>query len=576
MSGSPESGRPADARDPSGSGGALPADPSAETEVGRTFNRLSEEFVECLLRHHPVMATQAGLHDYDDKLPADTPDGYRERAAWLRDLEQRLVASVPWAELAPTPQVDFALLRSRIAGLRADLEEIRMHTRNPVLFPETALQSVYFLMSRAFAPLEERKEAILARMTAIPEYLEAARANLEQVPAIFAEIATEVSGSGVTFMEEVTHELIRAFPGEAERIEHAGGLARRGFARYQEFVRQELGPRIGGSFAIGERWMNYKLEREHMVPVDAAGLEEVGREHIAALNTHLDMEAARLDPGTNWREQIRAAKRRHPEPLRLGEAYEAEVERARRFVEQKRLAPIPAGRLELRDTPMYDRLIVPHATYEPPAPFDPDPTGSFTITPIDLSRSPEEREEQLEAHNYLALTLVVVHEAWPGHHLQRSHALAGGSRLRRIADSAVFAEGWAHYCEELMGDEGFFLDPATRLYQLKDQLWRACRVVIDAGLQTGRMTIEQAVHLLETEATLAHADAVSEVRRHVLMPTQPMSYLIGKEMLLELRAEARKRLGSRFKLHDFHAALLASGTIPVALVREEIWGRLGE
>src|SRR6476660_1345187 len=116
----------------------------------KTFSALTEEFVECVMRHNPVVATEVGIHDYDHKLPDDSPDGFRERSAWLRDLEQRLVASVPWEELPAPQRIDYALLRSRIAAMRADLEEIKVHAHNPALFPEMALRGLYILMTRPF------------------------------------------------------------------------------------------------------------------------------------------------------------------------------------------------------------------------------------------------------------------------------------------------------------------------------------------------------------------------------------------------------------------------------------------
>jgi uncharacterized protein (DUF885 family) len=127
-----------------------------------------------------------------------------------------------------------------------------------------------------------------------------------------------------------------------------------------------------------------------------------------------------------------------------------------------------------------------------------------------------------------------------------------------------------------MWEQGYFTaDPLTRLFQLRDLLFRACRVVVDMALHSGRMTPEQAADYLAAEVMLDPALAAIEVKRYCMTPTQPSSYLLGKIQILELRAEAQRKLGARFNLHDFHAALLASGTIPLALVREELWPRLG-
>jgi uncharacterized protein (DUF885 family) len=540
-------------------------------ETVKTFSALGEEFVEVFMRQHPVEATGAGIHDYDAQLPDDSPNGMRERTHWLRDIEQRLVASVPWKELPLEHRVDYALLRARIAGLRADLEEIKIHARNPGLYPETALRGIFYLLARPFAPLEERKEAILARMLAVPDYLKAVRPNLTQIPDAWLGIASEINLSAPMFVDEVMRTLVKSFPGEAERIEHAAERARIGFLQYQEFLDRDLEPKIGGSYVLGERWMNFKLEREHLLDLDCARLEALGREHVERTRVMLEEEARQIDPSRDWRAQIADAKKRHPEPLRLLDAYTAEVGRARRFLAEKRLAPVPAGeKLRVIETPVFERATTPYAAYLPPAPFDEDQTGHVFVTPVDPARRKEEQEQQLQGHNYASLPVITAHETYPGHHLQLCHANRAGSRLRRLANSDVFAEGWALYCEDLMYENGFFLDRISRLYQLKELLWRACRVVIDVGLHTGTMTFMQAVDYLVEQAMLERVNALIEVKRYTLTPTQPMSYLVGKLEILRLRDEAQRRQGPRFDLYDFHARLLSGGTLQPALVREEL------
>ena len=546
-------------------------------ETIRTFTALSEEFVELFMKHHPVSATEAGIHDYDHLLPDDSPDGLKARAAWLRDLDQRLVASVPWEELPVEPRVDFALLRSRIASLRADLEEIRLPQRYPGVFLDRAFNAVHLLLARSFAPLDERKEAVVARLMAIPDYLESVKPNLTQVPPEFLAASLASAAAGPTFVDEVVRTLLKQFPGEAERLEHAGNRARSGFLRFHDWMERELKPKTAGTFAIGERWMNYKLERESLVPYTCAELERVGHEHVARAQRLLEEEARRHDPRRTWRELIDDGRRRVPEPHWLRDAYVAEMDRARRFVIERRIAPIPAGeRLEILDTPVFERALLPYAAYQAPAPFDADAAGVLYVTPIDIRRSKDEQAAQLAAHCTPALPIIALHEGYPGHHLQLGHANRSGSRLRRIVHSDVFAEGWALYCEELMWEQGYFTaDPLTRLFQLRDLLFRACRVVLDASLHSGRMTPPQAVDYLVEQAMLDRTLAASEVSRYCTTPTQPMSYLVGKLQILELRSDAQQKLGGRFNLHDFHAALLASGTIPPALVREELWPRLG-
>lgn len=541
-------------------------------DTEKTFASLSEEYVEVSLQHDPVAATLAGLHDYDHKLPDHSPDGLRERGAWLRDFDQRLVASVPWEELPVPLRVDFALLRSRLSVARAELEELKLFARNPVRALESALYGIFLLAARPFAPIEERKEPLLERLMGIPDYLEGARASLGQPSPLALDLALEVAASGPAYVDDVVRQLLRHFPGEAERIEHAGGRARVGFLEYGQALERDVRPRATGTFAIGARWFDWRLEHEHLVGMRGSELEAFGREAVERTREALVAEARALDASRTWQDLIVEAQGRHPEPLRVRDAYQAEVARAREFVRAHRLAPIPEAPLEVVDTPVFERPSTPIASYLAPAPFDEDQTGWFFVTPIELFRARD--GQPLSAHCDAAVTLATVHEAYPGHHLQLAIAHRNGSRLRRLGDSSLATEGWALYCEELMHAQGFARDRCSRLYQLRDLLWRACRVVVDVTLQTGAMSVGEATEYLTTHAQLDRATAEIEVKRYALTPTQPMSYLLGKTLLTELRDETRARLGPRFNLYDFHAALLASGSIPPALIREELAERL--
>ena len=190
----------------------------------------------------------------------------------------------------------------------------------------------------------------------------------------------------------------------------------------------------------------------------------------------------------------------------------------------------------------------------------------YYVTPIDQHLSPADRAEQLLGHNRFGMLLTNVHEGYPGHHLQLVVANQVQSPVRKLLSDTVFCEGWALYCEQLVLDQGMTEDPRVRLFQLKDQLWRACRVVIDVKLHTGRMTFDEAVDMLVNVAFLERPNAIGEVRRYTQEPTQPMSYLMGKEQIMQLRTREQERLGAGFALRQFHDRLLSYGTIPLSLI----------
>ena len=535
-------------------------------ETVKTFIALSEEFVEESFRLWPVRATAAGIHDYDQRLPDDTPDGNRARSAWLRDLEQRLAASVTWEELPTEQRVDYALLRSRLAALRAEFDEIRRSARDPVRCLRTALDGV-LLLTRPFAPLDDRKEALIARLIAIPDYLEAARTALEPPPPVWLETALEVADGAPVLVNEIVRSLLREFPRESERIEHAGARANSGIAQFREAIeRQGVGP--GGAWALGARWLDFVREREHLLPLGHRELEPLGREQVALARRALD-ELARRTPDT-WRERLAAARSRRG-TARAGEAAETELTRAQRFVIERRLAPVPDARLESAPAPAYRRPLFARADYLAPAPFDVEPQGTLLLPAALPGRGPEAAADD----GGRALVLVAAREGWPGRHLQTGLAIHAGSRLRRITDDRLLASGWALYAEELMVEEGYGAEADAGLGWALDRLESAARAVAAVALHSGTMTLEQAAAYLREQALLKPADAEAEVKRLTLDPARGIGGLVGRLQVIELRDEARRRLGTKFDRLDFHAALLAGGTLPLPLLREELWERLG-
>jgi uncharacterized protein (DUF885 family) len=229
--------------------------------------------------------------------------------------------------------------------------------------------------------------------------------------------------------------------------------------------------------------------------------------------------------------------------------------------------------LEIIPTPMVFRPTYPYAGYMSPGPFETDQRGYFWVTPIDNMADPDRQKEQLAGHSLAAIEVRTLHEGYPGHHLQLCQANRIASKVRRLFSSTVFIEGWALYCEEKFRELGYYRDRKTELIQLKDQLWRACRIVIDVGLHTGQMTFDDAVDMLVDVARLEKVNARAEVKRYSLSPTQPMSYLIGK---IEIERFA-DRFFSRFpqkNMRRFHDELLSYGSIPIALVEKAVVGTI--
>jgi uncharacterized protein (DUF885 family) len=539
------------------------------------FSQISEEYVDENFRLQPVLATMAGVHDYDSELGDPSLGALRRRIEWLKRQRQRLETEVTPSDLDSYERIDLLYLQSRIKTELLVLEEQREPERNPTLYPDNCMYGFFLLFTREFAPLEERLEPLLKRIERAPVYLETARETVSSCPRIFGETAVEVSRAALGFIDEMRTSLASDFPGKKKRIESACKKAHQAFEAYARWVETKLLPEADDDFAIGRELFDRRLRDEHMLPYDAESLEKLGWEILREVQAEMDRVAGEVTPGQGWKAVVEASRRDHPPADGVLEAYRREVERARGFLVEKRLAPIPEGEeLQVIPTPDFERSRIPYAAYLEPGPFDQVQKGSFYVTDVDPDASAEDQEATLAGHNSHALPICALHEAYPGHHLQLCWANRARSRLRKLGDSSVLAEGWALYCEEMMFEEGFYRGPLERLFQLKDSCWRAARVIIDCRLHTGKMTFEEAVEFLVEESMLERPNAESEVRRYTESPTQPMSYAVGKRALLDLRDEIRGKLGSSFDLHDFHSAVLQAGTVPVELVRQEVLERL--
>jgi uncharacterized protein (DUF885 family) len=194
-----------------------------------------------------------------------------------------------------------------------------------------------------------------------------------------------------------------------------------------------------------------------------------------------------------------------------------------------------------------------------PDPFQKKKKGFFWVTPIDEKLPPEKQEEQLQGHSLYGAVVTAIHECYPGHHVQLTNGRRVKSKVRRWFGTPLFAEGWALYCEQLMYEQGFYTRPETRLFQLKNQLLRTCRVVIDTKLHIKRITFKQAVDMLVKVAKLDPVRATAEAKFCTYNPSYLMSYTL-------------KARGKTFSLKQFHDELLSYGSIPLRLIRERMLG----
>mgnify|MGYP006281812495 CR=1 FL=1 len=528
-----------------------------------TIDGLVERYVATIEKDHPTWASFLGLHENDDKLGDHSAEGIAQRREHIEELAGEL-RTLPDEGMTTDERIDAALLSSTLASALFEHDTVRWHKRRPASYLQTALSGCHILISREFAPLVDRAENLLERLLAVPPLLHHMEENVTAPPKVFATVGAEVAHGGAQFVRTTIPGVSEKVPALAEHLDTAASQAIEAFERSAAHL-EKLAEGADDAFALGREGFEWLLRNDHMLDLDADQLEEIGRETLDETRRGLEEIAEDIEPGTSWEELIDRMKNDHPAAGEVRDAYASWMERSRDFIRKNALVRVPdSEELEVVDTPVFIRSIIPYAAYMPPGPFETSQCGQFYVTPVNEELPPEEQERQLRGHGTYAIPATAVHEGYPGHHLQCVRANQSDRLLRRLTWSTVFGEGWALYCEDMMWEAGFYTDPRIRIFQLKDALWRAARVVVDVGLHVRGMTIDEGVDFMVKEAGLERVNAVAEVKRYAGTPTQPMSYTMGKRTLLDIRRR-RESADRNFKLAAFHNELLDLGNIPPLL-----------
>jgi uncharacterized protein (DUF885 family) len=410
---------------------------------------------------------------------------------------------------------------------------------------------------------------MLERLRAAPEYLRVGRETLRDCPRVFVETASEVAEGSAALLDEVERRFAEQGADEGNEPAAVCRGAATAVREFVDYLRRDLLERAPEGYAIGEDWFNFRLHYQHALRSGAPELWRYGLALMEEVEEELAQAARRLDARPSWADVADRLRGDHPAAGELVSAYAGQMERARRFVEERDLVAVPEGTLEVASTPTFLRPLIPFAAYQPPGVFSADRTGWFYVTPPDEGQDPGLIERQLRDHCVHDLPSTALHEGYPGHHLQFLTAHRQPRPVRRVIGAPIAVEGWALYCEGMMGEEGFYRSQEERLFQLVALLLRACRVVIDVGLHTRGMSFEEAVQLLTDRVHLDRAHAEAEVRRYCAEPTYQMSYAVGRRELLSLRDAFRRAAGAEYSLKRFHDELLRYGGLPISLVR---WG----
>ena len=534
-----------------------------EGPLDAKFWDLVETHFRDAIRKHPILATYIGIHDYDGELGDGSRDAVEQDIADARKQLAELEAFDP-AALSESVRFERELAIHNVRRELFDSEVHRVWERRSTAMDGVG-DALFSIFARDFAPLAERLGSITERLEGIPAYLEQHKTRAtapqvklwqeleidagEQMPFLFGEV--KAAGAGVL------DERAQA------RLDKAVEAASAATAAYTEYVKSGMG-RTVEAWALGSNDYDQLVSLRAFDGLDANQILEIGHQQLALNKAARVEDARRIDPKASEPDVVDRVKSNHPATFEEAlERYKDAMMRARQHIIDHEIATIPAGEtISVIPTPEYLRTVIPFAAYFEPPKFDRHPSGIYIVTPS-VGNDPNAMRE----HNYASISNTSVHEAYPGHHLQLSAAIMHPSLVRLETDAVEFIEGWGMYSEQMMREQGFDAGPDFLLAMHTDAIWRACRIILDVRMHRGELTVDEATDFLVEHTGFERANAQAEVFRYTYTPTYQLSYLLGKVLLLGLRADEQKRLGARFSLKNFHDTLLRNGSLPISFHR---------
>jgi uncharacterized protein (DUF885 family) len=549
--------------------GATPAEAQSFRDVVKTF--YDDES-----RAHPIAATDIGVHDYDAEVDDLSRDGQAKNMARLQKALDALTAIDP-AHLSAGDRDDREMLIGSINGKLLDLETIRYWQKDPDIYVNSATAAVFNLVHRDFAPLADRLRSVIARERQIPRLLVAGKANIEHPPRAFVDIAIRNVAGSIDFLKTGAPAAFAAVEDQDLKREFAASndSAIAAFENYESYLEQELKPKADGDFALGSDLFAKRMAYNEMVDIPPDRLLDIAYAQLRKDQAALSGAARQIDPTAPIEAVLKEIRAQHPTVDTLIPTAGDELVGLRTFILDHHIATIPSDLLlKVEETPGFQRATTA-AAMDPPGPLERRATQAFYyVTPPDAGLAPDKLEQYLEAYYFPGLEIISAHEVWPGHFMQyltrRAHP--DWPLARQMADTYSTTEGWAHYAEQMMVEQGLGNgDPKLKIGQIEAELLRDCRFVASIEMHTKGKSLDDAMRFFMKECGSPEPEARGEVYRGTSDPGY-INYTVGKLEILKLRDDYRAKMGDRYSLTDFHDRLLAGGLVPLKIIRREMMG----
>lgn len=546
-----------------------------ESAAGERFVALADRYVDDLLERSPGFATYLGDHRFDDRM------GDYSAAGWQRSLEAEKrwltqLDEIDPAQLSPGDAIDYEILRNHIESSIFELEEIREQEWNPLVYNVGG--SIYSLLARDFAPLEERLQSLRGRLEEIPGVLQAAKANLKNPPLVHTETAIMQNPGTIALIEGELETFLEQAPQMREPLEPAREAAVAALKEYGVWLEEELLPRSNGEFRIGEEKFRRKLA--FALHSDLSMEEILRRAEVRLAETQKDLYDTALPlyeqffpgkPADGPKQVIKAVLDRLAEDRPTNETIVDDAKRTlettTEFVREHKLVSLPDEPVEIIVMPEFQRG-VSTAYCDSPGPLEENGETFYAISPTPKDWTEERAESFYKEYNDYMLEDLTIHEAMPGHYLQLAHSnrYRGATRLRAIFYSGSFVEGYACYAEQLMVQHGYG-GPEVKMQQLKMLTRAIINAILDQKIHAGSMTEQEAMQLMTEEGFQEDGEAAGKWRRACLTSAQLSTYFVGNAEVNEIRDAWVEKNGPIEDQQAFHDQLLSYGSPPAKFVK---------
>ena len=572
--------------------GAFTLTPTAQAQhlsadgAVQTFNFLADQFFsEVYFHFSPTVGTQNGLHQYDNQLEDYSAANIQKEIAALHTYEKKIEAIDPSA-LDASVAGDREILLNNVRSQLLTLETIRPWEKNPDIYSSGITGSAFVIMERPYASTDVRLRSTVEREKLMPQVLLEARKNLKNPPKIYTEIALEQIDGDISFFQNDVPSAFLSGPDAATDADAKAAFAKSNAAvidalkSYAAWLKSDLLPRSNGDFKLGAEIFRKKLSYDEMVDVSLDHLLGIAFDDLHKNQAEFARVAKEIDPTKTPQQVLAELASIHPAPDKLLNAFQDTFASLITFIDTHHIITIPS-KVEptLEETPPFMRATT-FASMDPPGPFETHSTKAyFNVTLPEKDWTPEHIAEHMAEFNIGTVISTSVHEAYPGHYVQFLWTPQFPSTIRKVLGANTNIEGWAHYTEQMMLDQGYAAAPPNatpeqlreaklvRLGQLQDALLRDARFVNSIKLHTGQFTFDQAVDFFVTEGYQSHAAGLVETKRGTADATY-LYYTVGKLEIMKLRADMMNKQGAAFNLETFHNDFMRQGFAPIKIIRK--------